>query len=138
MDACSLRQDQQLGRARWWRSRLRSETGRSEQGRYILRHSAVGGLTGARSVWRKISRKSGAMTCASSVRLLFGYGAYSPKRFPPGKTRRLPWRLMTVDFMKTPPNGPSFDGTAFSAMARFRGGAIRRPSMQHSGLVLRL
>ena|SRR5205807_5348492 len=46
MDACSLRQDQQLGRARWWRSRLRSETGRSEQGRYILRHSAVGGLTG--------------------------------------------------------------------------------------------
>src|SRR5207244_426549 len=57
MDACSLRQDQQLGRARWWRSRLRSETGRSEQGRYILRHSAVGGLTGARSVWRKISRQ---------------------------------------------------------------------------------
>src|SRR5438270_13535805 len=57
MDACSLRQDQQLGRARWWRSRLRSETGRSEQGRYILRHSAVGGLTGERSVWRKISRQ---------------------------------------------------------------------------------
>ena len=57
MDACSLRQDQQRGRARWWRSRLRSETGRSEQGRYILRHSAVGGLTGARSVWRKISRQ---------------------------------------------------------------------------------
>src|SRR6059058_3479137 len=57
MDACSLRQDQQLGRDRWWRSRLRSETGRSEQGRYILRHSAVGGLTGARSVWRKISRQ---------------------------------------------------------------------------------
>jgi hypothetical protein len=31
-------------RARWWRSRLRSETGGSEQGRYILRHSAIGGL----------------------------------------------------------------------------------------------
>jgi len=39
MDACSLRQDQQRGRARWWRSRLCSETGGSEQGHYILRHS---------------------------------------------------------------------------------------------------
>ena len=48
MDACSLRQDQQRGRARWWRSRLRSETGGSEQGRSILRHSADGGLMGAR------------------------------------------------------------------------------------------
>jgi hypothetical protein len=48
MDACSLRQDQQRGRARWWRSRLRSETGGSEQRRYILRHSAVGGLRKAR------------------------------------------------------------------------------------------
>src|SRR5262245_39378493 len=54
MDACSLRQDQQRGRARWWRSRLRSGTGGSEQGRYILRHSAVGRLTGAR-----ISHESG-------------------------------------------------------------------------------
>src|SRR2546428_6405842 len=45
MDACSLRQDQQRGRARWWRSRLRSETGESEQGHYILRHTAVGGLS---------------------------------------------------------------------------------------------
>jgi hypothetical protein len=36
------------GRARWWRSRLRSETGGSEQGHYILRHTAVGGLTRAR------------------------------------------------------------------------------------------
>src|SRR5215831_4892307 len=44
MDACSLRQDQQRGRARWWRPRLRSETAGSEQGRYILRHSAVGRL----------------------------------------------------------------------------------------------
>src|SRR5437667_10800523 len=41
-------------------------------------------------------------------------------------------------FHEDTPNGPSFDGTAFSAMARFRGGASRRPSMQHSGLVLRL
>jgi hypothetical protein len=37
-------------RARWWRSRLRSETGGSEQGHYILRHTAVGRLTGARGV----------------------------------------------------------------------------------------
>ena len=35
-------------RSRWWRSRLRSETGGSEQGRSILRHSADGGLMGAR------------------------------------------------------------------------------------------
>src|SRR5262249_27690978 len=55
MDACSLRQDQQRGRARWWRSRLCSETGGSEQGRYILRHSAVGRLTAAR-----ISHESGS------------------------------------------------------------------------------
>src|SRR5262249_53258701 len=47
MDARSLRQDQQRGRARWWRSRLRSKTGGSEQGRSILCHSAIGGLTGA-------------------------------------------------------------------------------------------
>src|SRR5260221_10181951 len=46
MDACSLRQDQQRSRARWWCSRLRSETGGSEQGRSILCHSADGGLTG--------------------------------------------------------------------------------------------
>jgi hypothetical protein len=31
-------------------ARLRSETGGSEQGRYILCHSAFGGLTGARGV----------------------------------------------------------------------------------------
>jgi len=30
----------------WWRSRPRSETGGFEQGRYILCHSAFGGLTG--------------------------------------------------------------------------------------------
>src|SRR6266516_2739615 len=66
MDACSLRQDQQRGRARWWRSRLCSETGGSEQGHYILRHTAVGGLTGARHVANAVKRKShvkpGAMT----------------------------------------------------------------------------
>jgi hypothetical protein len=44
-------QDQQCSRTRWWRSRLRSETGGSEQGRYILCHFAFGGLTEARGVW---------------------------------------------------------------------------------------
>jgi hypothetical protein len=53
------------GRARWWRSRLRSETGGSEQGRYILCHSAIGGLTSMDegscrpsrfSAWNKFSR----------------------------------------------------------------------------------
>jgi hypothetical protein len=32
------------GRARWWRSRLRPETDRQQQGRSILRHPSVGGL----------------------------------------------------------------------------------------------
>jgi len=45
MDACSLRKDQQCSRTRWWRSRLCSKTGGPEQGRSVLRHSAVGGLT---------------------------------------------------------------------------------------------
>jgi len=44
MDACSPRQDQQCGRARWWRSCLRSKAGGAEQGRYILCHSTFGGL----------------------------------------------------------------------------------------------
>src|SRR6201982_2406305 len=70
MDACSLRQYQQRGRARWWRSRLRSETGGSEQGPYILCHSAFGGLTGARGVCanaekRKSHVKSGALVMRS-------------------------------------------------------------------------
>src|SRR5262249_35984919 len=66
MDACSLRQDQQRGRARWWRSRLRSETDGSEQGRYILRHSAVGGLT--QSTYEEQLRAGGRMNGASSFR----------------------------------------------------------------------
>src|SRR5437773_11737237 len=89
MDACSLRQDQQLGRARWWRSRLRPETGRSEQGRYILRHSAVGGLTGARSVWRKISRQVRSydmrrIAAASELEIPGGRAAFKP-RGPDGR-----------------------------------------------------
>jgi hypothetical protein len=62
MDACSLRQDQQRHRTRWWRSRLRSETGGSEQGRYILRHTAIGGLTAARGAAEGVcgaSKRSG-------------------------------------------------------------------------------
>jgi hypothetical protein len=35
--------------------------------------------------------------------------------------------LTTVDFMNTPPNCPSFDGIAFSAIARFRSGPHSPP-----------
>src|SRR5262249_41917666 len=74
MDACSLRQDQQRGRARWWRSRLCSKTGGSEQGRYILRHSAVGRLTAAR-ISHEIAIVWQSLTAANDVcdlRLLSG------------------------------------------------------------------
>ena len=42
------------------RSDIAGATGGSEQGHYILRHTAVGGLTGARGVWPM--RKSANLT----------------------------------------------------------------------------
>jgi hypothetical protein len=73
MDTCSLRQDQQRGRARWWRSRLRSETGGSEQGRYILRPPLAGRLRSsdncrARRVdWRLSSRHGRSCPAVSAT-----------------------------------------------------------------------
>src|SRR5215813_12055695 len=80
MDSCSLRQDQQRHRARWWCSRLRSETGGSEQGRSILCHSAFGGLMGARGVCanaekRKSHVKSGALIMRSIALVIALVGA---------------------------------------------------------------
>src|SRR4029453_1129005 len=104
MDACALRQDQQRGRARWWRSRLCSETGGSEQGRYILRHSAVGGLTRERpfssphgnkqrgGIPERVFRPSGT----APMTLLITHSACLEHLTPPGHPER-PDRLRAIE-----------------------------------------
>ena|SRR5207249_5169268 len=82
MDACALRQNQQRGRARWWRSRLRSETGRSEQGRSILCHSAIGRLTGARADNAGATGRPRSTDCHAD-RGLAGYSCLPLHRIPP-------------------------------------------------------
>jgi hypothetical protein len=78
VDARSLRQDQQRGRARRWRSRLCSET-RSEQGRSILRHPAAGGLRGSGHFGRSAADSSAARSRdALSTAALFIDGPTTP------------------------------------------------------------